>query len=223
MPVGHAVMARMRGDDSVVLMTLIKRQSFALTQEEVAFSMAGTLEAPEHRKERQAVSKASPDNILLYLPQKQEDQVRDIFAGLAERGFPVQHQRPHITVTFSPRMQPEVVDVAAQLLPAVIPADFRRVGNVIFGTKRKQTVAWLLETTDELEIAAREISAANPDGRGPRWTPHLTMGLRLPREEVPGYIQAMDELTSAHFKELTAVEAAYWRPRTQEKTLLAGA
>lgn len=169
------------------------------------------------------MSKASPDNILLYLPQKQEDQVRDIFAGLAERGFPVQQQRPHITVTFSPQMQPEVVDLAAQLLPAVIPADFRRVGNVIFGTKRKQTVAWLLETTDELEIAARKISAANPDGRGPRWTPHLTMGLRLPREEVPGYIQAMDELTSSHFKELTAVEAAYWRPRTQEKTLLAGA
>ena len=137
------------------------------------------------------MSKASPDNILLYLPQKQEDQVREIFAGLAERGFPVQQQRPHITVTFSPHMQPEVVDLAAQLLPAVIPADFRRVGNVIFGTKRKQTVAWLLETTNELEIAARKISAANPDGRGPRWTPHLTMGLRLPREEVPGYILSL--------------------------------
>ena len=120
-------------------------------------------------------------------------------------------------------MQPEVVDLAAQLLPAVIPADFRRVGNVIFGTKRKQTVAWLLETTNELEIAARKISAANPDGRGPRWTPHLTMGLRLPREEVPSYIQAMDELTSSHFKELSIVEAAYWRPRTQEKTVLAEA
>lgn len=169
------------------------------------------------------MSKASPDNILLYLPQKQEKQVREIFAGLAERGFPVQQQRPHITVTFSPHMQPEVVDLAAQLLPPVIPADFRRVGNVIFGTKRKQTVAWLLETSDELEIAARQISAANPDGRGPRWTPHLTMGLRLPREEVPGYIQAMDELTSAHFKDLKAIEAAYWRPRTQEKTVLAEA
>ena len=100
------------------------------------------------------MSKASPDNILLYLPQKQEDQVREIFAGLAQRGFPVQHQRPHITVTFSPHMQPEVVDLAAQLLPPVMPADFRRVGNVVFGTKRKQTVAWLLETTDELETVS---------------------------------------------------------------------
>ena len=223
MPVGHAVMARMRGDDSEVFMTLIKRQTFTLAQEAVIHFLDCTLEAADLRKGRHAVSKASPDNILLYLPEKQEDQVREIFAGLAERGFPIQHQRPHITVTFSPHMQPEVVDLAAQLLPAVIPADFRRVGNVIFGTKRKQTVAWLLETTDELEIAARKISAANPDGRGPRWTPHLTMGLRLPREEVPGYIQAMDELTSSHFKELTAVEAAYWRPRTQEKTVLAEA
>ena len=48
------------------------------------------------------------------------------------------------------------------------------------------------------------------------------MGLRLPRKDIPGYLQAMDELTSSHFKELTAVEAAYWRPRTQEKRLLAG-
>lgn len=168
------------------------------------------------------MSTASPDNILLYLPEKQEEQIREIFAGLAERGFPVQNQRPHITVTFAPEMDPHVVELAAELLPAVIPATFRRVGNVIFGTKRKRTVAWLLETSDELEMAARKISAANPEGRGPRWTPHLTMGLRLPREDVGDYLTAMDELTSSHFKELNAVEAAYWRPRTQEKTVLAG-
>ena len=83
-------------------------------------------------------------------------------------------------------------------------------------------MACLLETSDELEMAARKISAANPEGRGPRWTPHLTMGLRLPREDVGGYLTAMDELTSSHFKELNAVEAAYWRPHTQEKTVLAG-
>ena len=168
------------------------------------------------------MSTASPDNILLYLPGKQEEQIREIFAGLAERGFPVQNQRPHITVTFAQEMEPHVVELAAELLPPVIPAAFRRVGNVIFGTKRKRTVAWLLETSDELEIAARKISAANPEGRGPRWTPHLTMGLRLPREDVGGYLTAMDELTSSHFKELNAVEATYWRPRTQEKTVLAG-
>lgn len=168
------------------------------------------------------MSTASPDNILLYLPEKQEEQIRESFAGLAERGFPVQNQRPHITVTFAPEMEPHVVELAAELLPPVIPTTFRRVGNVIFGTKRKRTVAWLLETSDELEIAARKISAANPEGRGPRWTPHLTMGLRLPREDVGGYLTAMDELTSSHFKELNAVEAVYWRPRTQEKTVLAG-
>lgn len=168
------------------------------------------------------MSKNSPDNILLYLPEQQEQRIREIFAGLADRGFPVQNQRPHITVTFSAAMDPSVVELAAKLLPAVIPAQFRRVGNVIFGTKSKQTVAWLLQTTRELEIAASKISAANPDGHGPLWTPHLTMGLRLPRKDIPGYLQAMDELTSSHFKELTAIEAAYWSPKTQEKRLLAG-
>lgn len=165
----------------------------------------------------------SPDNILLHLPADEEEQVREIFARLEGQGFPAQKQTPHITVTFSPAMAEDVVTRAAELLPPLIPARFVRVGTVVFGTKRKQTVAWLLETSDELETAARDISALNPQGRGPRWTPHLTMGLRLPREIVPGYMQALDEVTSPHLKELTAVRAALWSPRAQELTVLAGA
>jgi 2'-5' RNA ligase len=165
----------------------------------------------------------SPDNILLHLAPEEEKQVREIFTRLQERGFPIQHQTPHITVTFSPRMAGDVVKRAADLLPPVIPARFQRMGTVVFGTKRRQTVAWLLETSDELEIAARHISALNPDGRGPRWTPHLTMGLRLPRKIVPDYVRALDEVTSPHLRELTAVRAAFWRPRSRELTVLAGA
>lgn len=165
----------------------------------------------------------SPDNILFHLPHREEQQVREIFARLEERGFPAQQQTPHITVTFSKDMADHIVERAAELLPPLIPARFQRVGTVVFGTKRKQTVAWLLETSVDLESAARELSALNPDGRGRRWIPHLTMGLRLPREIVPDYVRALDEVTSAHFRELTAARAAFWRPRTQELTVLAGA
>lgn len=165
---------------------------------------------------------ASPDNILLHLPDDQEQQVRDIFAQLAKRGFPLQNQTPHITLTFAPEMKEHVSRRAAELLPAVIPAQFQRVGTIVFGVKRKQTVAWLLETTEELEAVARELSGINPYGRGKRWIPHLTMGLRLPREIVPDYIRALDELTSPHLKELTANRAALWKPRIQELTVLAG-
>lgn len=65
-----------------------------------------------------------------------------MFALLAERGFPAQKQKPHITVTFSPDMADHVVQRAAELLPPVIPASLKRVGSVVFGTKRKQTVVW---------------------------------------------------------------------------------
>lgn len=163
----------------------------------------------------------SPDNILLHLARAEEQQVREVFARLAERGFPAQGQTPHITVTYSPIMAVDAVQRASEVLPPVIPSRFRRVGTVVFGTKRKRTVAWLLETSDEMEQAAREVSALNPDSRGRSWTPHLTMGLRLPREIVPDYLRALDEVTSPHLKELTAVRAAYWRPRTQELTVLA--
>lgn len=165
----------------------------------------------------------SPDNILLHLREEEEHQVREVFAHLAERGFPAQKQTPHITVTFSSAMPGDVVRRAADLLPPLIPARFERVGTVVFGTQRKQTVAWLLETSDELEIAAREISDLNPSGRGPRWTPHLTMGLRLPQEVVPDYIRALNEVTSSRLREMEVVRAALWRPGPRELTVLAGA
>ena len=164
----------------------------------------------------------SPDNILLYLAPQQQQQVRSIFATLAAQGFPAQQQTPHISLTFSPAMDEQVVQKAAQLLPAVVPASLRRAGTVVFGTKRKQTVAWLLDAPAELEDAARTLSALNPDGRGHRWIPHLTMGLRLPKEIVPDYIRALDEATSPHFKELTAQCAGLWKPRLQQLEILAG-
>lgn len=164
---------------------------------------------------------ASPENILLYLDSDGEAQIREIYTELAQRGFPTQHQTPHITITFSPAMQQTVVERANELLPPVVPAEFQRVGTVVFGTKRKQTVAWLLETTDGLEEAARELSAMNPDGRGNRWTPHLTMGLRLPREIVPAYVAALDDLDAPRI--LKAVTAGYWRPEAQVLRVLAGA
>lgn len=165
---------------------------------------------------------SSPDNVLLHLAPEDDATVRQLFDELEARGFPKQNQTPHITVTFSPTMAPQVVVRAAMLLPPLVPATFQRMGTIVFGTKRKQTVAWLLQTTEELEAAARELNSINPGGRGGRWIPHLTMGLRLPREIIPDYIRALDELVSPHFKEMTATRAALWRPASQELTVLAG-
>lgn len=116
-------------------------------------------------------------------------------------------------------MSPHVVERAGARLPGLVPASFRRVGTVVFGTKSKQTVAFLLETSEELEQVARELSALNPDGRGDRWIPHLTVGLRLPRSVVPAYLAALDELDV--LREFVADRAGYWRPQTQEWTGLA--
>lgn len=164
---------------------------------------------------------SSPENILLRLSPRDDAYVRELFDKLEALGFPRQYQSPHISVTFARQMQPNVVERAQELLPACVPATVRRAGIVTFGVKRKQTVAWLLEADDELENAARELSALNPEGRGPRWVPHLTLGLRLPREIVPDYIRALDELTSPHLKELRAERAVYWRPQLGEENQLA--
>lgn len=149
--------------------------------------------------------------------------MREIFDALEARGFPRQNQTPHITISFSHDMAPAAVERAAEVLPAVIPAEFQRVGTVIFGTRRKQTVAWLLETRETMRRAAREISVLNPEDHRTDWIPHLTMGLRLPRETVPEYVAALDEVTPRHFKELLAHRAGFWKPVTREYRALAGA
>lgn len=154
----------------------------------------------------------SPENILLRLDEQQEEMVRTIYAELYARGFPLQKQRPHVSVTFAPTMQRAVIARASALLPALLPAQLQRVGTVVFGTKSKQTVAWLLEAPDALEEAARALSACNPEGRGPRWIPHLTMGLRLPKAIVPEYIAALAEVTSPHVRSLSVTHAVLYQP-----------
>ncbi|MBP3088354.1 2'-5' RNA ligase [Corynebacterium sp. sy017] len=163
----------------------------------------------------------SPENVLLYLSPEHDAQVREIFGQLAAMGFPEQKQTPHISITFAPKLKPQVVQRAAELLPEVIPATLERRGVVVFGRKRKQTVAWLLEGSTRLEEVAREISALNPDGRGARWIPHLTMGLRLPREIVPAYVEALGQVTSSHFYQIHAQRAGYWQPAQQQLHTLA--
>mgnify|MGYP002722988454 CR=1 FL=1 len=158
------------------------------------------------------MSARSPENILLRLGDDQDEKVRSIYAALHQRGLPLQHQRPHISLTFAQKMEQRVVEEAAALLPPLLPARLARVGVVVFGTKSKQTVAWLLEAPEELDAAARTLSALNSHGRGARWVPHLTMGLRLPKRIVPDYIAALQEVTSPHFKELTAQRAAFYQP-----------
>lgn len=163
----------------------------------------------------------SPENILLRLSARDDAYVRELFDKLEALGFPRQHQSPHISLTFAPEMDAAVVHRAQEVLQGCVPSFLRRAGIVTFGVKRKQTVAWLLEASDDLEDAARQLSALNPEGRGSRWVPHLTLGLRLPREIVPDYIRALDELTSPHVRELTAERAVYWRPQMGEETQLA--
>ena len=162
----------------------------------------------------------SPENILLRLAREHEQQVVQIYAELAHRGFPLQHQRPHVTVTFAHIMQTRVVGEAAVALPPLLPARLERAGTVMFGTKRKQTVAWLLEAPDALDDAARRLSAMNPDGRGPRWIPHLTMGLRLPKAMVPAYVEALAEVTNPHLRSLTVEVAAFYQPRLGAELVL---
>lgn len=154
----------------------------------------------------------SPENLLFRLVPDDEQWVREIFRALAERGFPPQGQSPHITVTYAQKLDAEVIEQGAQL-HQFLPATFERTGVVVFGTRAKQTVAWALEADPALEEAAARVDAHNPEGRAGRWIPHLTMGLRIPRQVVGSYIDALNELTMGRDRTLVAQRLVYRRPQ----------
>ncbi|WP_084684366.1 2'-5' RNA ligase family protein [Corynebacterium massiliense] len=162
----------------------------------------------------------SPDNILFRLPDAEATRIREVFDALAAAGFPRQEQPPHVTVTFAPEMGEQAVRRAGELLAPLTPVEFRRTGVAVFGTKSKQTVTWLLDAPHDVQAAAREVSAANPDGRGPEWTPHLTVGLRLPRRMVGDYIAALDEITPPTLKTFTGQRVVWRRPRLGDEVEL---
>lgn len=138
--------------------------------------------------------------------------MRSIFHALAQRGFPPQSQSPHITVTFARALDEGVVKQSREL-DRHLPAHFLRAGVVVFGTRAKQTVAWALEADPALEEAAARVDAHNPEGRAGRWIPHLTMGLRIPRQVVGSYIDALNELTMGRDRTLVAQRLVYRRPQ----------
>lgn len=135
-------------------------------------------------------------SIELVLDDQLDAAVRGEWRMLSEAGLPSQadhrgaSNRPHVTVSTADALP---LDGPVDLLPLPIT-----VGSlVLFGAGTRRTLARLVLPTSEL-LALRD---------GPGWTPHVTLARRLPVEDIPTALAALDGRGDLHGE---AVGLRHW-------------
>lgn len=146
-----------------------------------------------------------------------EDVVRRDWQALREAGLPsmLDHaggtNTPHLTVLALPAIDEALERRAVALLGAVLPVTVRPSGVAVLGGEQV-TLARLLDVPPALTHAVLALRDRAPAERHPGWLPHLTLGRRIPRGEVP---KALDAVGYAD-AEVRLVGLRRWDPERQE-------
>lgn len=124
---------------------------------------------------------------------------------------------PHLSLVVAAHLDRAVAEQAAQRVGAMLPVVLRGQGSVVFGRGARVTVAWLVEPPAALTRAVMELREIAPAVRHPVWTPHITLGRRIPRDRVG------DALTAAGPgpDEIVATRLRWWDPTSGIETLTA--
>lgn len=159
------------------------------------------------------VAEMAPQQALeLILDSDSDHTVRQCWKQLADSGLPSQAQHqgatnaPHVTVFTAPLLEPEVTEQARMSLNPLLPATFRVSGLVVFGAKR-MTVAWLLEAPEVVDTAVRALRQAGVQA-SPSWLPHVTLGRRIHKEQLPAVMEVLPQPPAA----LTVQLLRAWDP-----------
>ncbi|MBX7454427.1 2'-5' RNA ligase family protein [Mycolicibacterium sp. 3033] len=128
-----------------------------------------------------------------------ETAVRGLWEGLSTAGVPSQaghtapSNRPHVTLTVAEQMD-DAVDRALEPLLEFLPLPCVIGASMLFGGRRTVTLVRLVVPSADLITMHADVHAAclphMPKGVLPhavpgRWTPHVTLGRRIPPDQVP--------------------------------------
>ncbi len=105
---------------------------------------------------------------------------------------------PHLTLVAAPAMGPADERAALDLLGPLLPVDVRIAGIGLLGGARV-TLVRLVDAPDGLVRAVLELRARMVGVQHPGWLPHVTVGRRIPRADVPAALAALghaDEVLS---------------------------
>lgn len=150
--------------------------------------------------------------------------VRESWEALRGLGLPSQADHrgmtnaPHVSLVVARAIPDEVRDRAAELFAPLLPATLHLRGAVVIGRGARLTLALLAEPERTVVDAVTELRAMTPAVRHPVWTPHVTLGRRIPRDRIG---EALAVVTDAPTR-VTATRLRWWNPDTGTIDVLAG-
>jgi len=143
-------------------------------------------------------------SVELLLDPVSEAVVRDEWLALRDAGLPTEQRaqtgtshRPHITLFAGPEILPEV-DRALSRALSDLDLECQLGALMLFGPHRDRFVLvhQVVPTTGMLEVQSSVARLCGADGSSNfapgRWSPHVTVARRLPREQVPDVLSVLD-------------------------------
>lgn len=120
-----------------------------------------------------------------------EAAVRRTWESLRAQGIPAQSPAalPHVTITVAERIHPEVIPVLAAVLDK-LPLRCRIGGALVFGRSAAVLARSVVPSAELLDLHATVCRLAAdyltpgpmPHTRPGEWTPHITLGRRIPAD-----------------------------------------
>lgn len=145
-----------------------------------------------------------------------EATVREGWEALRWNGIPSQADNlrgmvnePHLSLLVASDISADVRERACVAFARHIPCELAVRGVVILGEGTRVTLAYLVEPDAEIARIVGELRAATPALRHPVWTPHITLGRRIPREHLGTALAVLEE---SRPKTLTADRLRWWDP-----------
>jgi 2'-5' RNA ligase len=157
-------------------------------------------------------------SVELLLDDLSEATVLEQWRLLDAAGLPSQAQhrgptnRPHVTLAVVPSVAAEAELALARCCSEALPLEVRLGGLAAFGRDPVVLVRLVVVTRELLDLHARVAGAvALPDDTllSPgRWTPHVTLARRMPLQQLPDALHALDRAVEARSGTQVRLEAA---------------
>lgn len=145
-----------------------------------------------------------------------ESAVRGCWEALAAAGLPSQADnargmvnQPHVSLVVAREIPSAVAEFARSELAGQLPTTLDVRGLVLLGDSAKVTVALLAEPDVRIARVVAKLRESTPAVRHPVWTPHVTLGRRIPRERIG---EALTVLEPHRPRTLVADRLRWWDP-----------
>ena len=166
----------------------------------------------------------------LSFDERSATAVEDQWRALRFLGLPSQLDHrgmtnaPHLSLVVASAIPDDVVARAREFFAAALPIRLDVRGLIAFGAGSRVTLAHLAEPPRAVVDEVTALRQASPRVRHPVWTPHVTLGRRIPRDRLGEATAAVDARGGEPAPDvLVADRLRWWDPATATIDVLARA